>query len=362
LLDGAQHNTLDSDWFGEVAWLSGHYLAAVRAGEQMAREIGDLEFAEQCRALVERGADRLVERLYDPDRGYFINRLDPDHPASVNSGTGCHIDQVFGQSWAFQVGLERVLPAPETKSALRALWKHNFMTDVGPWRLQNKPGRWYAVPGEAGLVMCTFPTPDWDYTRALGVDAKEAWSGMYFNECMTGFEYQVASHMLFENEPDLILKGLAITRAIHDRYSPDKRNPYNEVECSDHYGRAAAGYGVFLAACGFEYSGPEKRIGFAPRLSPGNFRAPFTSAEGWGTYSQQQAGMRMQAELAVRYGTVSLRTLVLQVPAGVNPEAARVTINGRVVPSTLEITDRKALIRLDSDVLLAEGQSLAVAL
>ena len=41
---------------------------------------------------------------------------------------------------------------------------------------------------------------------------------------------------------------MAITRMIHDRYHPARRNPWNEVECSDHYARAMASYGVFLAA------------------------------------------------------------------------------------------------------------------
>jgi uncharacterized protein (DUF608 family) len=362
LLDGPQHNTLDSAWYGEVAWLSGHYLAAVRAGERMAREMGDQEFAEQCRTLVERGSAKLVENLYDPERGYFINLIDPNHPASVNSGTGCHIDQVFGESWLFQVGLERVLPAAETQGALRALWNHNFTPDVGPWRLANKPGRWYAVPGEAGLVMCTFPTPDWDYTKALGVNAKYAWSAMYFNECMSGFEYQVASHMVYEDEPDLILKGLAVTRAIHDRYSPDKRNPYNEVECSDHYGRAAASYGVFLAACGFEYHGPEKRIGFAPRISPEDFRAPFTVAEGWGTYSQKQTGKKMQAELELHYGKTSLRTLVLRMPEGAAPKSAEVLVDGKTVPCTVVNKEGRTVVQFNRDVELNEGKLLRVSL
>lgn len=362
LLDGAQYNTLDSAWYGQVAWLSGHYLAAVRAGEQMAREMGDDVFAEQCRALVERGSAKLVENLYDPERGFFINLVDPNHLASVNSGTGCHIDQVFGESWLFQVGLERVLPPAETQAALRALWKHNFFADVGPWREANKPGRWYAAPGEGGLVMCTFPTPDWDYTKSLGVDAKYAWSAMYFNECMSGFEYQVASHMVYEDQPDLIQKGLAITRAIHDRYSPERRNPYNEVECSDHYGRAAASYGVFLAACGFEYHGPEKRIGFAPRISPEDFRAPFTVAEGWGTYSQMQSGKYMQAKFEVQYGTVSLRTLVFRMPQGAVPKSAKVVVDGESVPCTVENHEGRTVVQLSRDVELSEGQLLSVSL
>jgi uncharacterized protein (DUF608 family) len=362
LLDGPQHNTLDSAWYGEVAWLSGHYLAAVRAGEQMAREMGDLEFAAACRALAERGSEQLVDRLYDPERSYFINIIDPEHPASVNSGTGCHIDQVFGESWLFQIGLERVLPPEETRAALRALWQHNFFPDVGPWREANKPGRWYAKPGEAGLVMCTFPTPDWDYTRSLGVDAKYAWSAMYFNECMSGFEYQVASHMVYEDEPDLIQKGLAITRAIHDRYSPDRRNPYNEVECSDHYGRAAASYGVFLAACGFEYHGPEKRIGFAPRISPEDFRAPFTVAEGWGTYSQKQSGKNLQAELRLQYGKTSLRTLVLRMPSTAAPKSGKALVDGQTVPCTLVHKEGRTEVVFSRDVELTEGQVLSVSL
>jgi uncharacterized protein (DUF608 family) len=362
ILDGAQHNTLDSAWYGEVAWLSGHYLAAVRAGEQMAREMGDLEFAEECRKLVEKGSAHLTERLYDPERGFFINRVDPNHPDSVNSGTGCHIDQVFGQSWAFQVGLDRVLPAEETQTALRSLWKHNFLTDVDQWRMENKPGRWYAVPGEGGLLMCTFPTPDWDYTKALGVGAEHAWSAMYFNECMTGFEYQVASHMVYENEPDLIQKGLAITRAIHDRYSPVKRNPYNEIECSDHYGRAAASYGVFLAACGFEYHGPEKRIGFAPRISPEDFRAPFTAAEGWGTYQQEQKGKKMRAIITVNSGSLSLRMLVLQLPDGAFPKTAKVKLEGKSVPCHVTREDGTTRVHLKRDVTLKEGESLSLSL
>src|SRR5215470_15818732 len=46
LIESNQHNTLDTDWFGPVAWLSGLYLAALKAAEAMALETGDNDFAE----------------------------------------------------------------------------------------------------------------------------------------------------------------------------------------------------------------------------------------------------------------------------------------------------------------------------
>ena len=82
---------------------------------------------------------------------------------------------------------------------------------------------------------------------------------------MNGFEYQVAGHMIWEG---MVQEGLAITRAIHDRYHASRRNPWNEVECGDHYARSMASYGVFLAACGYEYHGPKGVSRFAPRLTP----------------------------------------------------------------------------------------------
>ena len=64
----------------------------------------------------------------------------------------------------------------------------------------------------------------------------------------------------------LTLEGLAVTRAIHDRYHASLRNPYNEIECSDHYSRSMAAYGSFISICGFEYHGPKGHIGL-PRAS-----------------------------------------------------------------------------------------------
>ena len=349
---GNQHNTLDTDWYGKVAWLSGYYLAALAAAAEMADETGDAEFARQCRGIVEKGRKNFVEQLFDGE--YFINLVDPNHLDAINSGTGCEIDQVMGQSWAFQVGLPRVLPEKETVSALKSLWCYNFSPDVGPYRSVYKPGRWYAMPGEAGLLICSFPRRDWDYAQAKGKGPD--WAAGYFNECQVGYEYEVAGHMIWEG---LLMEGLTVTRAVHDRYHASKRNPWNEIECGDHYARSMASYGIYLAACGFENHGPKQLIGFAPKLSPENFKCAFTSPEGWGSYSQKSDGGKLQAAIAVRWGKLKLKTLALETAEA---SSVRVVSQGKTLPATFSREGKRVLITLDNAVELAADQSLEIFL
>ena len=353
IIESNQHNTLDTDWFGPVTWLSGLYVAALRAAEEMARETGDTEFAGRCREIFEQGQRNLVAKLFDGE--FFANKPDPRHAEAINSGSGCEIDQVMGQSWAWQVGLGRVLPEKETLSALRSLWRYNFTPDVGPYREANKPGRWYAMPGEAGLLMCTFPRADWNYDKAKGKGAD--WAAGYFNECMNGFEYQAAGHMIWEG---LVQEGLAVTRAVHDRYGASRRNPWNEIECGDHYARSMASYGVFLAACGFEYHGPKGHIGFAPRLTPEDFKAAFTSAEGWGTYRQKTGDTRHEVEIALKRGTLYVRTLAFPAPKHLGDVI--VTAAGRKAASTQHMHEGRCVITLAEAIRLNAGEIISIVI
>jgi len=349
IIDGAQHNTLDADWYGQVAWLSGLYLAALRAGEEMANEMGDRTFAAQCRAIFEQGRRAIDEKLFNGE--YYVQLADPAHRKTVGSYDGCEIDQVFGQSWAWQIGLGRVLDEAKTRTALRSLWRYNFTPDVGPYRAVHKAGRWYAMAGEGGLLMCSWPRGESQRVTG-GFDG-------YFNECMTGFEYQVAWHMIAEG---MLHEGLAVTRMIHDRYHASRRNPWNEVECGDHYARAMASYGVFLAVCGYEHHGPKGHLGFAPRLTPENFRAAFTTAEGWGTFSQKTEGRTLKAKVEVKWGKLRLRTLTLQMPGETKPTVARVMANGKPIGASHRLEGNRATVTFPAEVILAADQELSVEL
>jgi uncharacterized protein (DUF608 family) len=139
----------------------------------------------------------------------------------------------MGQGWAFQVGLPRVLPEKETRLALQSLWRYNFTPDVGPYRKAYPAGRWYAMPGEAGLLMCTFPRADWDYAQAKGKGPD--WAAGYFNECMNGFEYQVAAHCLWEG---MITEGLALPAPFTTAIIRCGAIPGTKSSAADHYARS----------------------------------------------------------------------------------------------------------------------------
>lgn len=276
LLEGSQYNTLDAAWYGPMAWISSMFIAAMKACVEMASLMKDESFATECRIRAETGSRSMIEKLYNGE--YFIQIADPNHPEANATTIGCHIDQLYGQTWTNWLGISGVTKGPEVKTALSSLYKYNFFKNVGVYRRQTKVqgGRWYAMPGESGLVMTTFPKGGSE--RATGA-GRDAWAAMYFNECMTGFEYQAASCMISEG---LVDEGLTIVRAIHDRYNPRKRNPYNEIECSDHYGRAMASFGAYLALTGWQsVNGKEPKF---DRSKVKDLKCAFISPKGWGTY------------------------------------------------------------------------------
>jgi len=157
------------------------------------------------------------------------------------------------------------------------------------------------------------------------------------------------------------LEGLAVTRAIHDRYHASRRNPYNEVECSDHYSRSMASYGSFLAICGFEYHGPRGHLGFAPRITPEHFRAPFTVAEGWGIFSQQATGRSMGAYIALKYGRLRLNSLALSPPRGAAAGPIKVMLGEKPIAATHKADSEGRLqIAFTHPMTIAAGQTLSV--
>ena len=352
IMEGPQANTMDSAWYGKIAWLSLYYQAALRATADMADICNDAAYGQDLRAIADKGRAYIEGPLFNGE--YFIQEADPTHPDSPGTYVGCPIEQLMGQNWAYQVGLGDIVDHAKALTALDSMWKYNYTTDAGLYRDTFKPGRWYAMAGESGLIMCTFPLGGED-ALAKGHPGFAA----YDNESWAGSEYEAASLMMWDGQVD---KALAEVKSLQDRYDGSKRNPWDECECGSHYSRSMASYGVFTAACGFEYDGPKGTMAFAPRVNPGDFKAAFTSAEGWGSFSQKVTGAGMDASVALHYGKLRLKTLSLVPPAGSHAAGAQAQLNGKALACSFRQKDGRVALDFASDLMMKAGDSLDITL
>ncbi|MBM3495949.1 MAG: hypothetical protein FJX72_16740, partial [Armatimonadetes bacterium] len=125
-LEDDQWNTYDQALHGVTTFMSVYYLAALRAGEEWAKRVGDTQAASRFRGVFEKGRERLQELCWDGE--YFRQNLPGYERMPGEVGPGCMADQLIGQWWAHQLGLGYLLPEDRVKSALRAVVKYNFMT------------------------------------------------------------------------------------------------------------------------------------------------------------------------------------------------------------------------------------------
>jgi hypothetical protein len=291
-------------------------------------------------------AERFVSNS-DYGDGYYVQQL-AANVGQLGHAEGCYIDQVLGEFYARLTDLPRVTDANQCRAALRSIWRYAYSHDLTALLSSTaiRQGRPYQMVGEAGLLICTFPNDGnrWD----------SAWQSGYFAECMTGFEYQVGAHCIAEG---LLDEGLSIVRAIYDRYHPFKRNPFNEIECSDHYARAMASYACFLMASGFHHSGPDGMLAFAPKMGADDFKSAFTTAAGWGSYRRVNEGSRIRETVTLKRGSLRLRTFECDVPPGTVAFLARASHNGSETTATFSLDGTTLRCTLPADLMLAPGDT-----
>jgi len=146
--------------------------------------------------------------------------------------------------------------------------------------------------------------------------------------------------------------GLNVLSALRGRYNGTRRNPYNEIECGDHYARAMAGWSLLEALSGSHYNALTQSFSFAPTSA--QFRAPFISSSGWGTFEYAQES---HATLTCTYGTIHMARLSLH---NIGGDALTVSLDGEKVAVTHSWQDGTTILLFTDPILLYEGSQLTL--
>jgi uncharacterized protein (DUF608 family) len=315
VMEGAQHNTYDVEFYGPNPQCGIYYLGGLRAAEELARAAGDASAAQQYRALFEKGAAWIDAHLFNGE--YYIQKVQGIPRAQVaeklistmgsenteqpeyQMGEGCLADQLIGQYQSDVCGLGPLVNAAHLRATLASILRYNFRRDLSA---HASVQRTYALNDEAGLIIC-------DY----GKKPRPRIPFPYFAEVWTSFEYMLAAQLLWAGQVE---PALELTAAARRRHDGERRNPWDEEECGHHYARAMAAWSPVLAFSGFLYDAPRRHLSIKPvRRSQTVFRCFWSTASGWGWFSLGPRFTIYVQEGALAFDTLDLgRPVNLRAP------------------------------------------------
>jgi len=304
VMEGAQHNTMDVEYYGPNPQMGIWYLGALRSAAEMASYLGDEAFATKCDGLFRKGSEWIDANLFNGEYYEHLIQLpgsrenvapslmvgmgaadlaNPDYQL----GKGCLVDQLVGQYFAHVSGLGYLVKPENVKTTLQSIRKYNHRDSFED---HFNCLRSFVLGDEAGLLMASYPgeRPEFPFP--------------YFTEVMTGFEYTAAAGMLYEG---LIEEGLATIRDVRGRYDGRRRSPFDEAECGHHYSRAMASWAAVLAWTGFHYSAVKRTL--AVKVTSGTHF--WSTGYAWGRMHLKNQAEAVEMSLQVSQGSLALREI-----------------------------------------------------
>ena len=348
VLEGVQHNTYDVEFYGPNPMCGIYYLGALRAGEEMARAMGDRAAADEYQRLFLKGSGWIDANLFNGSfyiqkvHGFAADQIAPHLRSDMGTGNtenpeyqvggGCLIDQLIGQYLAQVAGLGSLVSPEHVRTTLDSIYKYNYKRNLEE---HDNVERTFALNDEAAMVIC-------DYATA----PRPRIPFPYFAEVMTGFEHSTAALMFYSG---MVPQGLEAIGNIRSRYDGEKRNPWDEAECGHHYARAMAAWSGVVALSGFHYDGPKGAVIAVPRVPHKTFHCFWSTATGWGTFSYRSTGFSIR----VLAGNLPCRSCEVS-----GTGASSVKSDGRLVPHRATQANGRMLVELSPPLTLLEGSSL----
>ncbi len=354
LSDSPKHTTYDASMTGNPSFLSSLYLAALKSSARMALVCGDEKQSNEWDTIAANSAKLQNERLWNGE--YFIQ--EPGAKRATDYENGCMSDQLLGLWWADQIGIKDLYPDYRAYSAFRAIMKYNFKSNLlNHVQLARK----FAKPEEAGIVVASWPNKD-----------RTSYASGYSDEVWTSFEYTVGASLIKYGRID---EAFALLKAGYKRYDGRLKtgyktnngwgnfgfsgNPFGDDECGQFYSRALSCWSVLLAIQGFEYNGPEGKIGFHPKWKKDDFCSFFSTTGAWGTFTQKMEGNIQKTRLALDFGNLLLNQFHTNKLFTGNVKNVSVMLNGEEIGFKLLQSD-ELTIQFDSFLNLSEGDHLEI--
>jgi uncharacterized protein (DUF608 family) len=361
VMEGVQHNTYDVEFYGPNPLCGIWYLGALRAGEEMARAVGETAAAAEYRRLFENGSKWIDAHLFNGE--YYIQQVVPAKAEAVaeglkvgmgaadsltpdyQMGDACLTDQLLGQYMAHVVGLGYLLDERHVKKTLQAIFRYNYRANLSE---HASVQRTYALNDDAGVLVASY-----------GAGKRPPIPFPYFAEVWTGLEYQFAAHLIYEG---MVTEALTVIESARRRHDGERRNPWNEPECGHHYARAMSSWATLVALSGFQYSGVERTLVLKPRVRRAAIRCFWSAPSGWGSFAQELRSQQRRVTVEAVEGKLAVERLVLE--AGVAASRRRAAAKLGNEPLAVSLRDETAgcLIDFGREIKIAPDRSLRVVL
>ena len=360
VLEGVQHNTYDVEFYGPNPMCGAYYLGALRACEEMARAVGDASFATECHRLWSNGSKWIDQNLFNGEfyvqkiRGIPVDKIakplrstggaeDPEHP-DFQVGDGCLADQLIGQYLADVAGLGPLLDTANVRKTLESIHKYNYRANMFD---HDSVERGYVMNDEPAVLVC-------DY----GKGTRPRIPFPYSSEAWTGIEYLHGSQLMYAG---MVREGVECFENVRRRYDGERRNPWDEPECGHHYARAMSSWSGILALSGFRYHGAEKSVIAVPRVRSANFNSLWSTATGWGTFSQTIQNGRTRFSLSPLFGKLPCRSVQLATDAPAPAQAKSLaTLAKKSLQHEIRRGSKQATFVFSEPVAIAEGELLVL--
>ena len=324
---------------GTFSYTAGLYLAALRAGEELARVTQDRKLAEELGRRVAVGRASAVAELWN---GRLFTR--GQDPATGQRSENLFAGSLAGEWAGWLLGLPEVYDRRLANTALRRLMEQFSVAGL------------HVPPNEI--------RPD---GAAEAASADQAWSG-----------YQstyLAALAIARGHPDA---GLALARRLHEAEAIRARAPFAPPRgCDPRTGRAISpasdatalgSWNLYCAYAGLEPDEPARILGVSPSL-PGSvygLHAPLFTPRYWAwvdfARSPHNAGVNLRLKLVKKLddAPVTLNGLATGLPLASTQEDLSVIVTGPAgaLAGKVETGDGRVLYRFEAPFEWRPGETL----